>query len=205
MTRHRSYETTEGWPQRPVLERGEERYVRTGRIGGDKVLEAAKFGVFRLDWHGESARPRLKQPCRGLSGTQLTLRSQSSAGTFLGRDVPARFSTTRAGHEGGTPPSRGHPGFLPCTIGSRSRSGDAGFPVGHALRRDVPTLMACQYCAETGWDVSTVPLQTRYTSHLPLGPHRQRQDHPSVARANSDELVDGPTLLPLDFNSMTSN
>src|SRR5262249_26371562 len=40
---------------------------------------------------------------------------------------------------------------------SKSRPDAVGFPAGHALRRDVPTLVACERCAETDWDVSTAP------------------------------------------------
>jgi hypothetical protein len=64
--------------------------------------------------------------------------------------------------EGGTSPSRGHPRLLPASIGLTSCSGNAGAPARPALRGDVPTVGACERCAETDWDVSTV---LRFRAH----------------------------------------
>jgi len=85
MTLHGPYETAEG--SLSVLSWREVRRGMSVPAGseGTRSSKPRNLGYFRLDWHDESARPRLKEPCRGLSGTQLTLRSQSSARTFVGR------------------------------------------------------------------------------------------------------------------------
>jgi hypothetical protein len=64
--------------QRPVLERGEERCVRTGRIGGTRSSKPRNWGYFRLDWHGKAALPSRAEPTEDLARAQLTSLSKCS-------------------------------------------------------------------------------------------------------------------------------